>query len=54
MSLRKTDEADVYNLLGYTLCKAGDYSASLAYYTKALDLPPYRKAAPGVPRRPLR
>jgi tetratricopeptide (TPR) repeat protein len=42
---RKTDEADVYNLLGYTLRKTGDYSASLAYYTKALDLQPDHKAA---------
>jgi cytochrome c-type biogenesis protein CcmH/NrfG len=37
--------ADVYNLLGFTLRKTGDYSTSLSYYTKALDLQPDHKAA---------
>ena len=30
--------ADVYNLLGFTLRKTGDYATSLSYYTKALEL----------------
>ena len=37
--------ADVYNLLGFTLRKTGDYETSLSYYTKALDLQPDHKAA---------
>src|SRR6202142_1061089 len=37
--------ADVYNLLGFTLRKMGDYTTSLSYYTKALDLQPDHKAA---------
>jgi Flp pilus assembly protein TadD len=41
----RAPEADVYNLLGYALRKTGDYPASLAYYTKALDLQPGHKAA---------
>jgi tetratricopeptide (TPR) repeat protein len=40
-----TQNADVYNLLGFTLRKTGDYSTSLSYYTKALDLQPEHKAA---------
>jgi tetratricopeptide (TPR) repeat protein len=40
-----TPQADVYNLLGYTLRKTGDYTTSLSYYTKALDLQPDHKAA---------
>lgn len=40
-----TQQADVYNLMGYTLRKTGDYATSLAYYTKALELQPdYRPA----------
>ena len=31
-------QADVYNLLGFTLRKPGDYETSLSYYVKALDL----------------
>jgi Flp pilus assembly protein TadD len=42
---QETPEANVYNLLGYTLRKTGDYPASLTYYTKALDLQPDHKAA---------
>ena len=42
---KETPEANVYNLLGYTLRKTGDYPASLTYYTKALDLQPDHKAA---------
>jgi tetratricopeptide (TPR) repeat protein len=41
----ETQQADVYNLLGYTLRKTGDYTTSLSYYTKALDLQPDHKAA---------
>jgi cytochrome c-type biogenesis protein CcmH/NrfG len=37
--------ADVYNLLGFTLRKTGDYATSLSYYTKALELHPDHKAA---------
>jgi tetratricopeptide (TPR) repeat protein len=40
-----TQNADVYNLLGFTLRKTGDYTTSLSYYTKALDLQPDLKAA---------
>ena len=40
-----TQNADVYNLLGFTLRKTGDYKTSLTYYTKALDLQPDHKAA---------
>ncbi|WP_246737755.1 tetratricopeptide repeat protein [Nordella sp. HKS 07] len=38
-------QADVYNLLGFTLRKTGDYRTSLTYYTKALELQPDHKAA---------
>ncbi|KAA0122499.1 tetratricopeptide repeat protein [Methylobacterium sp. P1-11] len=38
-------QADVYNLLGFTLRKTGDLKTSLTYYTKALDLRPDFKAA---------
>jgi tetratricopeptide (TPR) repeat protein len=38
-------QADVYNLMGYTLRKTGDYRTSLTYYTKALELRPDYKAA---------
>ncbi len=40
-----TQQADVYNLLGYTLRKTGDYETSLTYYNKALQLQPDFKAA---------
>jgi tetratricopeptide (TPR) repeat protein len=40
-----TQNADVYNLLGFTLRKTGDYPTSLSYYKKALDLQPEHKAA---------
>lgn len=40
-----TQQADVYNLLGFTLRKTGDYQTSLTYYTKALELQPDHKAA---------
>jgi tetratricopeptide (TPR) repeat protein len=38
-------QADVYNLMGFTLRKTGDYRMSLTYYTKALELQPDHKAA---------
>jgi tetratricopeptide (TPR) repeat protein len=41
-----TQQADVYNLLGFTLRKTGDFKTSLTYYTKALELKPDHKAAP--------
>ena len=40
-----TQQADVYNLLGFTLRKTGDLKTSLTYYTKALELQPDHKAA---------
>jgi Flp pilus assembly protein TadD len=40
-----TTNADVYNLLGFTLRKTGDFKTSLTYYTKALELQPNHKAA---------
>jgi len=38
-------QADVYNLLGFTLRKTGDFKTSLTYYTKALELEPGHKGA---------
>jgi Flp pilus assembly protein TadD len=38
-------QADLYNLLGFTLRKTGDLKTSLTYYTKALELKPDHKAA---------
>src|SRR5271155_336130 len=40
-----TQQADIYNLLGFTLRKTGDFKTSLTYYTKALELEPEHKAA---------
>ncbi|MDE1992033.1 MAG: tetratricopeptide repeat protein [Rhizobiaceae bacterium] len=40
-----TQQADVYNLMGFTLRKTGDFKTSLTYYTKALELQPDHKAA---------
>src|SRR5471030_2341496 len=40
-----TQQADVCNLLGFTLRKTGDFKTSLTYYTKALELQPDHKAA---------
>jgi len=40
-----TQQADVYNLMGYTLRKTGDFQTSLTYYTKALELEPDHRAA---------
>src|SRR3954470_13091637 len=38
-------QADVYNLLGFTLRMTGDFKTSLTYYTKALELQPDHRAA---------
>jgi tetratricopeptide (TPR) repeat protein len=40
-----TQQADVYNLLGFTLRKTGDYKTSLTYYVKALEMRPDHKGA---------
>lgn len=37
--------ADVYNLLGFSLRKSGDYTQALTYYKKALDFDPDHKGA---------
>lgn len=37
--------ADVYNLLGYSLRKNGEFKSALTYYTKALEFDPNHKAA---------
>ena len=37
--------ADVYNLLGFSLRKKGDFKSALTYYTKALEFDPNHKAA---------
>lgn len=46
--LRMVDQhqhADVYNLLGFSLRKTGDYRNALTYYQKALDFDPDHKGA---------
>lgn len=46
--LRMVDQhqhADVYNLLGFSLRKTGDYRTALTYYQKALDFDPDHKGA---------
>ena len=37
--------ADVYNLLGFSLRKTGDYPKALTFYKKALDFDPDHKGA---------
>ena len=39
------DNADVYNLLGFSLRKTGQYPQAYVYYRKALDLDPGHKGA---------
>ncbi len=39
------EHADVYNLLGFTLRKTGDYPNALTYYKKALDYNSEHKGA---------
>lgn len=41
----KHEHADVYNLLGFSLRKTGDYKNALTYYKKALDYDPDHKGA---------
>lgn len=38
-------DADVYNLMGYSLRKSGDMGQALIYYEKALDIDPRHKGA---------
>ena len=38
-------DADIHNLLGFSARKMGNYSASEAHYTRALDLDPEHKGA---------
>ncbi|HRD75044.1 MAG TPA: tetratricopeptide repeat protein [Hyphomicrobiaceae bacterium] len=40
-----TQHADVYNLLGFTNRKLGDYPTALTFYKKALDFDPEHKSA---------
>jgi tetratricopeptide (TPR) repeat protein len=40
-----SQSVDVYNLLGFSLRKSGDYPTSLTYYNKALQLQPDFKPA---------
>ena len=37
--------ADVYNLMGFSLRKTGDYATALTFYKKALDFDPNHKGA---------
>ena len=39
------EDADVFNLLGFSLRKTGDYKNALTYYQKALELDPDHKGA---------
>lgn len=39
------EQADVFNLLGFSLRKTGDFTTSLTYYNKALALDPNHKGA---------
>lgn len=39
------EHADVYNLLGFSLRKTGDYKQAATYYAKALDYDPVHKGA---------
>jgi tetratricopeptide (TPR) repeat protein len=42
---RGVQHADVYNLLGFSLRKTGDYKQALTYYQKALDFDADHKGA---------
>jgi Flp pilus assembly protein TadD len=37
--------ADIYNLLGFSLRKSGDYSQAYTFYTKALEFDPNHRSA---------
>src|SRR5215510_10256824 len=43
--LRSTQHPDVYNLIGFSLRKSGDYQQARAFYRKALELDPDHKGA---------
>jgi tetratricopeptide (TPR) repeat protein len=43
--LRWSQHADVYNLIGFSLRKTGDYAQAYTYYRKALELDPDHKGA---------
>ena len=45
--------ADVYNLLGFTLRKTGDFKTSLTYYTKAIETAAGPQGRPRISRRAL-
>jgi Flp pilus assembly protein TadD len=42
---RNVQHADVYNLLGFSLRKTGDYTKALTFYKKALDFDANHKGA---------
>jgi hypothetical protein len=46
-------QADVYNLLGFTLRKTGDFKTSLTYYTQGTGAPAGPQGGPRVSRRAL-
>ena len=43
--LQSTQHADVYNLIGFSLRKSGDYQQAYTFYRKALELDPEHKGA---------
>ena len=43
--LAKYQHADVYNLMGFSLRKTGDYKQAYTFYRKALDFDPEHKGA---------
>ncbi len=42
---KDNEDAEIYNLLGFTLRKTGDYPNALTYYMRALALDPDHKGA---------
>ena len=45
LSENHMDDADVYNLLGFSHRKSGEFDDALAFYTKALTIDPDHKGA---------
>jgi tetratricopeptide (TPR) repeat protein len=43
--IARIDNADAYNLYGFSLRKTGDYKQAFTYYGKALDFDPNHKGA---------
>jgi tetratricopeptide (TPR) repeat protein len=43
--LETHQHADIYNLMGFSLRKTGDYKQALTFYRKALDFDPEHKGA---------